>query len=66
MFCVFALINHSLPVSLVSFILPYKAVYMFFFLPFILKYWLHHLYTIFLQQRIVSLKNEGEDLMKTM
>ena len=56
MFCVFALINHSLPVSLVSFILPYKAVYMFFFLPFILNHWLHHLYTIFLQQRIGKLE----------
>ena len=49
MFCVCASINHSPPCfSLLSFILPYKAVLHVFFLPFILSHWLHHyLYNYF-------------------
>ena len=39
MFCVCAPINNSPPVSLLSFILQYKAVLLFFF---ILSHWLYH------------------------
>ena len=41
MFCVCAPINHSLPLSLLPFILPYKAVSLVSFLSFILSAWLH-------------------------
>ena len=54
MFCVFATINHS---SLLSFILPYKAVCMFFSL-FYLKPLVTPLF--------IQLFWEGEDLMKTV
>ena len=46
--CVYGPINHSPPISLLSVILPYKAVLHVFFISFILSHWLHrYLYNYF-------------------
>ena len=58
MFCVFTPVNHS---PLLSFVLPYKTVCMFFYFFLFLAIGYSIIYAIILQQHIVKVKGLGRE-----